>query len=71
MVIADDNPKALKIRQGYEFDYTAGELLVGNLKTGYNVEDFEQKLNNGIVTPLDINDFLKEVVKLYKKLNWQ
>jgi len=44
MIISDDDPRAIKIRQGFEYKFQNGALIVTNKETRPNLSDLKVKL---------------------------
>jgi len=68
MTIGDDNPMAVKIRQGYDWEVKDGELKIKTTKKNYDLESFIIKLKAGTTNPKEVEEFLLEcmIPLLYK-----
>ncbi len=67
--IDDTDKRAVKIKQGYSYSVKDGELIIGK-KTEYDLTNFETKIKTGIATNTDINNFIKELIKIYKEIKF-
>ena len=61
--IDDDSPEAVKIRQGYDWDFVARKIIIKS-KTEYDIDAFQKKLELGTVTLPEIQGFIKELLKV-------
>jgi len=62
--INDNNPLAIKIRQGYEYSLDKeGNLSVGTNKVNYDLDTFQKKLENKTATLTDVQEYLLSKTK--------
>jgi len=64
VTIGDDDPRAIKIRQGFAYSFENGELVVSNNKTNLDREDLEDKLTRGIASTREIQTVLLHLLKM-------
>ena len=58
LYIDDNDSRAIIIRQGYEYIFENGELVVTDKKTKLDIEDRLLKLKNGTVDKREIEQIL-------------
>lgn len=68
--ISDDSENARKVMQGFGYKMENGKLVVGPQKIYYDITAFENKINGGNVTKKETDEFLKELIKVYKKVKY-
>jgi len=69
ITIDDTDARAIKIKQGYSYSVKDGKLITGK-KTEYDLTNFETKMATGIATSTDINNFIKELISIYKQIKF-
>lgn len=61
--LSDNDPRAIKIRQGFGYSYKNGELVVSNQQTELDRESLETKLSAGTATARELQTVLLHLLK--------
>lgn len=70
ITIDNNDDRAQRIMQGYSWTIKNGKLTIGS-KTEYDLKSFETKLKNSTYQKKDLDDFLIEMIKIFKQTKWQ
>ena len=70
VTIGNDSETAKKILQGFDYEFNDGKIVIKPDKKHYDIEGFEKKLKEKKVTKEETEEFLQEVVKIYKKIKY-
>ena len=70
ITIDNNSEEAQKILRGYDFEFKDNKLVIKPNKIHYDIADFEEKVKLDKHTKKDVDEFLKQLIKIYKKINY-
>ena len=70
ITIGNDSEPAKKILAGFDYEFSDGKITIKPDKNKYDISDFEQKVKDNQETKEQIHDFIKELIKVYKKVKY-